>query len=444
VRTPLLVVGAVVAIVGVIALRPAAPARTLLVVGAVVAIIGGIALHTELLNQHPLDFTINRVAADRLLDRKDLYDRDASRRQIAADIDEPLGGGPFFTYNSPPSTALLNTPWARIDYSLAWVSFEALQALLMLGAVFITGLTVPRSRRPVVWLIGCAALPFFFSVASSLSHGQTNGFVMVALALAIWASVRRRWYLLGAALGFAGLVKVSPWLVLGFVLLRVGRNRRRVALGAAVTVGILLLASMLIGRAGDLGTWVTDVAPIVARGTRYVENQSIPALIERLFTGSDHIIETTSFELGSIRFLGYAIGIASALGLWWWRRGTPFDPIELGLMILVALLSGPLTWVHYLSWAVLVLMLLADPGRYDLQQVWSRLVFGLVLAGTAFLAFPLRYPSPEQVAENWLRRPYSGVGTAGLVFYAAAAVWVLARPASHLAAETTPREPVTR
>jgi hypothetical protein len=229
------------------------------------------------------------------------------------------------------------------------------------------------------------------------------------------------------------LLKVRPILVLGFMLLRVGRYWLRVALGAVVTVGTLLVASMVVGRPGDVGTWVMDVAPLLARGTRSVENESIPAVIGRLFTASNNIIEP-SVELGTVRFLGYAIGIVVALGLWWWRRRAPFDRIELGLMILIALLSGPLTWVQYLSWAVLVLMLLADPARYDLEQLQSRLVLTLVLAGTALMAFPLRFPSPEKVAGLWLYRPYSGIGTVALVLYATAALLQLTRQPSHTGA----------
>jgi hypothetical protein len=239
VRT-LLVVGAVVAVFGVIVVRRAAPVRTLLVLGAVVAIVGGSALHARLLDEPAFDFTINRVAAQRLLDGKDLYDRDAARSEIAADLDEPLGGGIFFTYVGPPSTALLHTPSAQLGYSSARWSFEFLQAILMLAAVLIVGLAVPRPRRAAVWLVGLAALPFFYAVAWSLGLGQIDGFVMVALAVAIWASVGRRWYLLGVALGFAMLLKISPWLVLGFMLFRVGRQWCRVALGATVTVGACL------------------------------------------------------------------------------------------------------------------------------------------------------------------------------------------------------------
>jgi Glycosyltransferase family 87 len=400
-----------------------------------VAIVGGTALHARELGQPGLDFTINWVAAQRLLDGKELYDSEAARPPIVAHhtSEENVGTGTYESFIGPPSTALLHAPWARLSYPTARWSFQGVQFLLMLAAVLITGLAVPRSRRLLVWLVGLAALPFSFPVAASLGLGQVDGLVMFALAVAIWASVRQRWYLLGAALGFATLLKISPILVLGYMLLRVGRYWRRVALGAVVTVGTLLVASMVVGRPGDVGTWAMDVAPVLARGTRSVENESIPAVIGRLFTTSNNIIEP-SVELGTIRFLGYAIGIVVALGLWWWRRGAPFDPIELGLMILIALLSGPLTWVQYLSWAVLVLILLADPARYDLEQLQSRLVLTLVLAGTALMAFPLRFPSREQVAENWLYRPYSGIGTVALVLYATAALLQLTRQPPHTGA----------
>jgi hypothetical protein len=72
-------------------------------------------------------------------------------------------------------------------------------------------------------------------------------------------------------------------------------------------------------------------------------------------------------------------------------------------------------------------MMLADPARYDLEQLQSRLLLTLVLAGTALMAFRLRFPSPEQVTENWLYPPHSGVGTVAVVLYATAALLLLTR-----------------
>jgi hypothetical protein len=75
-------------------------------------------------------------------------------------------------------------------------------------------------------------------------------------------------------------------------------------------------------------------------------------------------------------------------------------------------------------------MMLADPARYDLEQLQSRLLLTLVLAGTALMAFRLRFPSPEQVTENWLYPPHSGVGTVAVVLYATAALLLLTSPSA--------------
>ena len=60
-------------------------------------------------------------------------------------------------------------------------------------------------------------------------------------------------------------------------------------------------------------------------------------------------------------------------------------------MVLVALLAGPLTWDHYLSWAVIPVMLFAAA----LQPRQWLLLFLLLLP----LAFPVPYIKADAVAE---------------------------------------------
>ena len=47
------------------------------------------------------------------------------------------------------------------------------------------------------------------------------------------------------------------------------------------------------------------------------------------------------------------------------------DPLELGVLILVILVAGPLTWDHYYVWALLPLVLVLDLERW--QELMDRL-----------------------------------------------------------------------
>ena len=248
--------------------------RKLLYVVAALGLLFGIALfgvhsHKYLDEIPSSDFAINRAAAQQMLDGQPLYDRAAARARVEAEAGDAADEAFLGTYSSfigPPSTALAFTPWARASYHTARTTFRVVEVLCMLAAIVIAGLAVDRRNRLLAWLVGIAALTIFFPVMSTLALGQVDGFVMLALAIGLWASVRERWYVVGAALGVAVVLKISPWIVL-----RVHRAPRGAALEACRRrrrrrVVVLVVASAIVGgRPHDFVTWVNDVAPTLAR-----------------------------------------------------------------------------------------------------------------------------------------------------------------------------------
>lgn len=414
-----------------------AQSRKLLLVGAVLGIFAGITLfvahsHTYL-DVSASDFAINRAAAQQLLDRDPVYDADAERDRLKHEglyrgqLAAESFTGTYSNFIGLPTTALVYTPFANMNFDDALLTFQIVEVACFLGAVVIVGFAVPRRNRVLAWLVGLAALLLFFPVMSSLALGQVDGMVMLALAVAVWASARDKWALVGVALGVAVLLKISPWVVLAFVLLRVGRRCLRVAIGAASAVAVLLALSTLVGgRPHDIVTWLTDVVPTLSRGNRSVENQSVPALLARFLVGGDDLVATT-IPIGGYRFVGYLIAVAGILGMWWWRRNRSFVPLELGALILIALLSGPISWSHYLTWAIIPLMLLADPRRFAGSALRTWTLAGVAAASCALLVLPVKYPSPAQVATNWWWRPYSGAGTVALLGLLAVTLVLLAR-----------------
>ena len=406
--------------------------RKLLTVLAAIGLLLGIALFAvnshKYLDDPSSDFAINRAAAQQMLDGRPLYDRAEARARVeaeAGDAAEEAFLGTYSSFIGPPSTALVFTPWARVNYDTARTTFRVVELLAMVGAIFVAGLAVPRRNRTLAWLVGVAALAVYFPVMSTLALGQVDGFVMLALAVALWASMRERWYIVGAALGVAVLLKISPWVVLVFIMLRAARHWRRVAAGAIGAGLLLVAAAAAVGRRPhDVFTWINDVAPTLARGTRSVENQSLPALLARIFTSDTELVETAT-SLGALRFLGSALGLLGVIGLWWWRRDRAYAPLEFGVVILLALLSGPITWAHYLTWAIIPLMLLLDPERFARPRRHVAALVVVLGGATALLALPVRYPTSEQVAAHWYHRAYSGAGTVALLAYLAVALYFL-------------------
>jgi hypothetical protein len=111
------------------------------------------------------------------------------------------------------------------------------------------------------------------------------------------------------------------------------------------------------------------------------------------------------------------------------RRHKPFVPLELGAVILVALLAGPVTWDHYPTWAILSIILMVDLRLWEHRRVTELWILAVLFVGATGLMWKrTQYPTPEIVASDWTRRLESGSKTVAMLVYLAIALWLLARP----------------
>lgn len=408
--------------------------RILVIGGLVLVLLGAVDFFVQrwdfTVDQPPVDFELNWVAAHRLVHRQPVYDRAASR----ADGFRLIGPGiiPDFSHDATyasfigtPATALLYVPYTPFDHDLAAALYRWTQALLMVVAIAITGFAVPRRSRLPVWLIGLAAFFWLYPVQESIGLGQVDGFIMVALAVAYWATVRDRWRLVGAALGIATLLKISPGLLIVYLVVR---GRRKVVLPAIASAAILLGAAVAVGRPGDVVTWTTDVLPKLSRGGLLINNQSFPAWMARLWGHNLDWLDLNA-GLGVWRPLAPVIALGGIAVLWWMRRGEPLVVLEPATLVFFALLAGPISWDHYPTWIILTLMLMADPVWWEGRRRGEIAALGVLLAGGTVLMHKLTlYARPDVIAADWTRRVESGSKTVGLGAYLAVALWLLWRP----------------
>jgi hypothetical protein len=379
-------------------------------------------------NQPPVDFELNWVAAHRLVHREPLYDRAASKQdgiRLIGQEFEFSNGGTYASFIGTPATALLYTPFVPFDHRPGADLYRAGQIVLMLAAIVITVLALPRRSRLPGLLVGLGLFLWIYPVAESISLGQVDGFIMLALAIAIWASVRDRWRVVGAALGIAALLKISPGLLLIYLVLR---GRRTVILPAIVSAGALLGIATVVGRPGDTWKWATDVLPEVSKGGLLINNQSIPAWIARLFGHNLNWLSLNT-DLGAWRYLAFIVMVLGIAAVYLLRRGKPYVPLELGAVILVALLAGPVTWDHYPTWVILTLILMVDLRWWEHRRAAEAVVLGVVLVGaTGLMRKWTQYPTAKIVASDWTRRVESGSKTIAMLAYFAVVLWLMARP----------------
>jgi alpha-1,2-mannosyltransferase len=358
-------------------------------------------------DKEPFDLTINLVAADRLLDRDPLYDAEASRVQAVAasgEIMEDAYTVPTNGFPGPPSTALVHAPFALLGHDAGIAAFRWVTFLGMVGAVVLTAAALPPASRVAGATFGVAVLLVSSATLGTVVVGQGHGFLMLAFAAAIWGAATGRWKLVGVALGVATALKLSPALLVAYLVLR---GRREVLGPAIATVVGLTVAAAAVGRPQDVLVWATDVVPALSGGAFRSMNQSLPAWIGRMASNETDLGGTHA--LGAWRLLAMPILIAGVAVLWRQRRGRSIDPLELGALILLGLVAGPLSWDHYLTWAVLPLVLLVDPRRWRDRSTVERSVLGGCIGISLLLLYGVvPDPSAAQVAADWTTRLRSG------------------------------------
>jgi hypothetical protein len=405
--------------------------RSGVLLAGIVLVVSGVAnfaiWQRDLVGRDAPDFEINWVAGHQLVDRTSVYDRIASEElgvKIVGPAFAELNEGTYTSFIGTPVTALFYAPFTvlSVDTAIDW--WRVLEVVLMLAAIVIVALALDRSSRVPAALIGIGAFLWSYPVAMALRLGNVDGFLMFSIALAIWSSSRGRWRLAGGMLGFAALLKVSPGVLLVYLVLR---GRRQVVVPAVATVAALLAAAAVVGRPRDLLTWFTDVLPDIGQGGFFTNNQSVPASLARAF-GENHDWLSFELTLGWWRWISWIVLVGGVGLVLLVRRGRPYLPLELGAVLLVALLAGPITWDFYLSWALLAVVLMADVRWWDRRPRGETIVLvGMAVAALAVLRRWTLYPVPELVASDWSLRLETALPTIAVAVLFAMALALLER-----------------
>jgi alpha-1,2-mannosyltransferase len=416
---------------GASAVRAVSLRFVVLVVGAVLTATGLVhclagGATTAVTRSWAFDFDLNFVAAQRLVDREPLYDADAARKEGVRDVGtrmEETGHDQLSRYIGLPPVALSHVPFLLFgaDHAAQW--FRLVSLLGMIAAVLLTAWSLSPPARAPAALVGFGVLLWAFPLVRALALGQGTGMVMLALAAGIWGSARERWGVAGVGFGIATVLKVSPVLFVAYLLLR---GHHRVWKSALATViGACALAAA-VGRPGDLIVWLTRIGPSVSKGTLSLQNQSVVGALARLTTGHDDLFR--AIGTGRWYLLAYVAWGAGLVGLWWCRRRKRLDVLELGVLVLVILFAGPLTWDHYFAWAVLPAVLIADPARWRGRNLMEVAALAIALGcGLALCSGMVPHPLEWAVRLDWWLRVTTISYTAAAVLFTTSAVWLLVR-----------------
>lgn len=398
----------------------------LFALGMLVALFGSTSVAAR--QAMPIDFNVNWTAAQRLVDHRPLYDRHASHTEAVAEIGDEMRVQDdclFCGFVGPPATALLHATFLPLGHDGAVAWFRVLAVLGMIAAVVVTARVLPSASRLPATLLGLGALLVSFPLANTIDVGQGNEFVMLGIAFGIYGAMRRRWAVCGIGLGVATILKVSPVLL---VIYLVARGRRLPALWAAGTVGVLSAVAAVVGRPVELVHWLRHVAPAIGHGSIHVWNQSLVGWLARV-TSSGHVDATVQSTLAPIwSLVAYALAAGALFALWARRRRVPLQPLELGAVCLVALLVGPLSWEHYFVWAFVPFVLCFDLDLWiDRSRREVAVLIAALAVGTCLLAVPLQTLWSMTDVVAW-RAVITGPATIAALLYLAVAARLLWRP----------------
>ena len=359
------------------------------------------------------DYSINWTAALALREGLSLYDRPALQQLAIAHIDSGMSGlfgGRFTSFIGLPTTAIAHLPFTALAFDTSVWCYRVLSLLAMLAAVVITGLAVPPAHRRRTWLVGVLCLLTWHAVPFSLQLGQVDAWVLLSLATAVFSASRQRWLGCGMAIGLAVLLKISPAWLLFYCLLQ---QRWRVLAGAALAIGAGLLLALLSQHGRDLLQFFTVILPSLGDSPLHVQNQSLGAWLARLATADVQLLSFAA-GVGGWKLVGAAV--AGLLLLLLHRRaGKAVSADGLAIAILLALLAGPLTWDHYLLWAIVPVMLCSV--QLSGRGLWLLLVLLLPLA------WPVPYPPADAVAAHAVWRLATGLQVLSVLLLACWLVW---------------------
>lgn len=264
-------------------------------------------------------------------------------------------------------------------------------------------------------------------MVNSLREGNTTHFILLLLVIAVHLWRRRRHFWAGLVLGLCATIKL-PLLLFGvYFVLR--RRWRIVAGGAAAVAGMAALSIAVFGFRSHV-VWFDDfVAPHLGTFLPSFNVQSIGGFLMRLATGADQLYDWSPLDPSPLQRAAQFASFAALYGSAAWlllRAGrgpeaaepAPREMAEFSLVLVLALVTSPISWTHYYLLLLLPLALYfggALPLADDAPARW------LMRIGGALVSLPVIMPylPPGWAAELIARTLVSAWLFGGLILFAA-------------------------
>jgi alpha-1,2-mannosyltransferase len=241
-------------------------------------------------------------------------------------------------YIYPPVFAILVAPLGLLPDAAANVIWLLIGQGALAAALVMT-LRWLRPSAVALTVILCATVTFYPLWIDGV-QGQANLLVLLLVTTGIMGVVQKK-PRFGAALGAAAALKLTPLLLLAWLLL--DRRFREAAWMVGAFAAVTAAAALL--RLDDTLIFFRQVLPALASGTAYYANQSLAGVLSRVFSQNPY---TTPWVTLSWAFLLPVAGAILLGAYWFWRmRRQPALARVVAFLPLLPLLSS-VTWPHHL------------------------------------------------------------------------------------------------
>ncbi|MET8246432.1 glycosyltransferase 87 family protein [Streptomyces sp. NPDC005202] len=339
-----------------------------------------LALHALAVGLHPpepLDLRVYRGASPHVLSGG-LYD-------YAVHTGPPI---PLLPFTYPPFAALVFLPLSRLPWAAVVVVWQvaSVAALLVISGCAIRLLPVGCGRGRAHALLWAAAGLWLEPVRHTLDQGQVNlllgAVVLGGLAVPRTAASR------GAAVGLAAAVKLTP--AIGGLYLLATRQWRAAA-WAGAAAGAATAVAWCIAPGESARYWSTLVTDTQRIGPVWsVRNQSLRGALSRLL-GPDVGVSAAWWTVVAL------VTLSAVCALWSAARRQDL----LGVLVtaeLYGLLMCPVSWSHHWIWCLPAMIWLAHgPHR---QALLSRVTLAAWALVTGARLVPLLIRAEDHLART--------------------------------------------
>jgi hypothetical protein len=326
-------------------------------------------------------------------------------------------------YVNLPLVGYFFVPFGAFGRGTAGVLFLLVGAVVAVGAwhFLCEAARLDRSRRQLLLLLFVLNGPFHYG----FKEGNTSHIVLLLVVLAFLQRRRGRHHVAGALLGLAALVKL-PLAMFGLYFLL--RRERGALVGMSGVLALAFAGSIVVfGWQLNLLWYTHCVAPFLGDVMSAYNVQSIHAALARLARGPDSLLDWDPRPLApALRASATAVVVLELAAVAWAARREPSErtpgrrlvarELEFMLVLVLCLISGPMSWSHYYVWLLLPLAFVLAGAEHVPRERATTWLGGAALL---FGALPVVFIGTSQ---SWLMEVHARVVLAhfvigGLLFF---------------------------